>query len=71
MTECKDLMFGLMSLKEFAQKMKKPESTIRTWKRRGDIPEYLFKKIGGDVFIKINQFEKWVEENQLNGMNVV
>lgn len=64
MNECNNNMFGLITLKEFSKLMKKPESTIRTWKRRGDIPEYLFKKIGGDVFIKIKMFEKWVEENE-------
>lgn len=50
-----------MTIKEFAQKMKKPESTIRTWKNRGDLPEELFKKIGGDVFIKVEKFKTWIE----------
>lgn len=52
-----------MTLKEFAKQMNKPESTIRTWKRRGDLPENLFKKIGGDVFIKTEKFKEWVEKD--------
>lgn len=63
MTLCKDLRCGLMTLKEFAKQMNKPESTIRTWKRRGDLPENLFKKIGGDVFIKTEKFKEWVEKD--------
>jgi hypothetical protein len=62
MNESKDFDSGLITLAEFAKKMKKPESTIRTWKRRGDLPSFLFKKIGGDVFIKRKRYEKWVEE---------
>lgn len=61
MTLCNNSEFGLMTIKEFAQKMKKPESTIRTWKNRGDLPEELFKKIGGDVFIKVEKFKTWIE----------
>lgn len=71
MNECKDLMFGLITLKEFSKRLGKPESTIRTWKRRGDLPSFLFKKIGGDVFIKIKKFEKWVEEEDGDVMNEV
>lgn len=61
MTLCKDLGCGLITLKEFAKQMNKPESTIRTWKRQGDLPENLFKKIGGDVFIKTEKFKEWVD----------
>lgn len=61
MTLCNDFNLGLMSIKDLAKKMGKPESTIRTWKRRGDIPKDLFKKIGGDVFIKTKKFEEWIE----------
>lgn len=60
MTLCNDLGVGLMTIKEFAKKMNKPESTIRTWRNRGDLPKELFKKIGGDVFIKTEKFKEWV-----------
>ena len=56
-------MFGLISIKDFSRELKKPESTIRTWKRRGELPSFLFKEIGSTVFIKIKKFEEWVEEN--------
>lgn len=51
-----------MTIKDFAKEMQKPESTIRTWKRRGDLPSFLFKKIGNDIFIKIESYKKWLEE---------
>ncbi len=54
-------MFGLISIKDFAKKLEKPESTVRTWKRRGDLPAFIFINIGGTVFIKIKKFEEWVE----------
>ena len=37
-------MCNLLSIKEFSAKLKKPESTIRTWIRREDIPKDIIKK---------------------------
>lgn len=54
-------MFGLMRLKDLAKELGKPESTIRTWKRRGDLPPSLFKEIGGTIFVKVEKFKEWVE----------
>ncbi len=48
-----------MKLKEFAQELKTPESTIRTWRRRGDLPAYVFLEIGGTVFVDIVQFQEF------------
>lgn len=48
--------FGIVSIKDFAKLIGKPESTIRTWKLRGDIPEVCFLVIGSTVFVKVNQF---------------
>lgn len=56
-------MFGLMTIKDLAKELNKPESTIRTWKRRGDIPSSCFKEIGGTVFIRVKEFEKWLEND--------
>lgn len=56
-------MFGLMSLKDFAKELNKPESTIRTWKRRGELPSFLFKEIGGTVFVRSEKFKEWVEKD--------
>ena len=56
-------MFDLMSIKDLAKDLNKPESTIRTWKRRGDIPSSLFKNIGGTVFIRVEKFKEWIEKD--------
>ena len=48
--------FGIISIKDFAKQRGKPESTIRTWKLRGDIPAACFVTIGSTVFVKVNQF---------------
>ena len=62
MKKGKNFMFGLMKIKDLAQELKTPESTIRTWKRRGDIPLSCFKEIGGTVFVKVEEFKKWLEK---------
>lgn len=54
-------MFGLMSIKDFAKELHKPESTIRTWRRRGDLPSSLFVEIGSTVFVKTEEFKKLIE----------
>ena len=54
-------MLGLMTLKDLAKELNKPESTIRTWKRRGDIPSSLFKNIGGTVFVRVEKFKEWLD----------
>lgn len=58
-----NIMFGLMTIKDLAKELNKPESTVRTWKRRGDIPSSLFKDIGGTVFIKVEKFKEWIEKD--------
>ena len=45
-------MLGIIKLKEFAKMLGVPESTVRTWKRRGDIPKECFITIGVTVFVK-------------------
>lgn len=51
-------LFDIISLKEFAKSIGKPESTVRTWKRRGQIPKNCFLVIGSTVFIKVNVFKE-------------
>lgn len=63
MKKGKDFMFGLMKLKPFAEELGVPESTIRTWKRRGDIPLSCFQSIGTTVFVKVDEFKKWIDNN--------
>lgn len=56
-------MSNLLSIKEFSERLKKPESTVRTWIRRGDIPRTIVKKIGSTVFINEQRFNEWVEKD--------
>ena len=58
-----NFMFGLISLKDFSKELGKPESTVRTQKRRGELPDYLFKEIGSTIFVRVKKFEEWVENN--------
>lgn len=57
---------NLISIKEFAKQLGKPESTVRTWKRRGDIPKQCFLSIAGSVFINVSVFEEWVKKGIVN-----
>ena len=54
---CNDFSFGLMKLKDVAKEIEVPETTFRTWRQRGDIPEDCFKIIDGSVFIKSKSFK--------------
>ncbi len=54
--------FGLISLAELAKKLGKKESTVRTWKLRGKIPKECFKTIGSSIFVKCDEFEKFIKD---------
>ena len=56
-------MIGLISLEEFAKQLNTPTSTIRTWKQRGELPSFLFKKVGGTVFVRENRIQEWVDSD--------
>lgn len=56
-------MFNLLTLKELAKELGKPESTIRTWKRRGDLPSSIFKEIGGTVFVRAEKLKEWIDSD--------
>ena len=53
-------MFNLMRIKDFAKELKVPESTVYTWKLRGDIPIECFKRIGGSWFVRVEETQKWM-----------
>lgn len=57
-------MIEFYTFKEFCALLKANPNTVKTWKRRGDIPQKLFFKIGGTVYIYKDDFEKWVKEKQ-------
>lgn len=54
--------FNLMKLKDFAKEISTPESTVRTWKRRGEIPEYCFLIIGSTVFVRVKEIQQWISQ---------
>lgn len=53
-------LFNLMTLKDLAKALKKSESTVRTWKRRGVIPKTCFKELGGSIFVKIKETQAFL-----------
>lgn len=53
---------GIITIKDFAKLMNKPESTIRTWRLREQIPKTCFKVIGSTVFVKIQEIKKFLDQ---------
>lgn len=53
-----------MKIKAFATELGVPESTVRTWRRRRDIPSSCFKEIGGTVFVKVEETKKWLDKSE-------
>ena len=64
-------MFGLMKIKAFAAELGVPESTIRTWRRRGEIPLSCFKVIGSTVFVKVEEMKKWLDRSESDATTVL
>lgn len=56
-------MFGLISIKDFAKELGKPESTVYSWKDKGSIPLPCFKQIGGTWFVRKDKFKEWLDNN--------
>ena len=55
-----ETLFNIMKIKDFAKQIGIPESTVRTWRRRGEIPEQCFLVIGSTVFVKVNEFQAFI-----------
>ncbi len=53
--------FNVITLKEFANSIHKPESTVRTWKRRGNMPASCFATIGNTVFVRVNAVQAFLD----------
>lgn len=64
-------MFGVISLQDLANALNVPESTIRTWKRRGEIPSSCFKKVGNRVFVKEAEVRKWLDNSESDATTVL
>ena len=57
-----ETLFNIMKIKDFAKQIGIPESTVRTWRRRGEIPEQCFLVIGSTVFVKVEEGRKWISQ---------
>lgn len=60
-----------MKVKAFAAELGVPESTIYSWRRRGDIPSSCFKNIGGSIFVKIEQMKDWLDKSETDATTVL
>ena len=58
-----NFMIDLIPIKEFAAQLKKPVSTIKTWRRRKELPEYLFKKVGTEIYVRVERIKEWVDSD--------
>ena len=56
------LDFNIMKLKDFAKAICTPESTVRTWKRRGEIPSSCFKVIGSTVYVRVDEMQELIKQ---------
>ena len=54
----------LITFDEFVKFLKSNSNTVKTWKRRGDLPAKIFLKIGGTIYVLQDKFEQWVAEKQ-------
>ena len=57
-----ETLFNIMKIKDFAKQIGIPESTVRTWRRRGEIPAQCFLVIGSTVFVKVEEVRKWISQ---------
>ncbi len=51
---------GLLEIKEVLPILKCSENTLRTWIKRGQVPNGLIMKIGRTLRIRASVLEKWV-----------
>ena len=53
---------NLITINEFAKSINKSVNTVRTWKRRNNLPANIFVTIAGAVFVYVDKFNEWVEK---------
>lgn len=61
-------MTNLITFEGFCTKLKANPNTVKTWKRRGDLPPEIFFKIGGTLYILEDKFDEWVQTKQRGGI---
>lgn len=58
-------MTDFYTFEEFCAILKANPNTVKTWKRRGNLPAEIFFKIGGTLYILKEEFEKWIAEKKV------
>lgn len=58
-------MSNLITFKEFTKLLKANPNTVKSWKKRGDLPPHIFFKIGGTLYVLQEKFEEWIKEKQM------
>lgn len=53
---------NIIPIQELAKQLKKPQSTVYSWRRNGNLPESVFLKIGGCIFVKIDKFMEFINK---------
>ena len=61
-------MTNLITFKSFCLKLNANQNTVKTWKRRGDLPPEIFFKIGGTLYVLEDKFDEWVQTKQRGGI---
>lgn len=57
-------MNNLITFNEFTKLLKANPNTVKSWKRRGDLPPEIFFKIGGTLYVLEDKFNDWITKRQ-------
>lgn len=57
-------MNNLITFNEFTKLLKANLNTVKSWKRRGDLPPEIFFKIGGTLYVLEDKFNDWITKQQ-------
>ena len=57
-------MNNLITFNEFTNLLKANPNTVKSWKRRGDLPPEIFFKIGGTLYVLEDKFNAWITKQQ-------
>lgn len=58
-------MEKLITFKEFVKRLNANANTVKSWKRRGDLPPEIFFKIGGSLYVLEDKFDDWMLKRQM------
>ena len=57
-------MNNLITFNEFTKLLKANPNTVKSWKRRGDLPPEIFFKISGTLYVLEDKFNDWITKQQ-------